>query len=82
MRLSMPFLQNTGIGNLRVQPKNTGIATAVTHVDRIGDKPLSIYMFADDRGGKTRGGYRSGPKELTLQFIDGYLFVGTCTEGI
>ena len=70
-------------GNLRVEAKNFTPAMAyVPYVERLRDIPLANYMFADHRGGPLIGGYRGGSNELTLQFTDGLLFVGTCTEGI
>jgi hypothetical protein len=69
-------------GILRAESKNFALYDVFLDVRRSGYKPLTTYMFAHNRGGKIVGGYRGGPKELTLQFTDILLFVGTCTEGI
>ena len=67
------------MGDLRAESKNLALAIYIDNIEKIGDKTLATYMFDD---GPHVGGYRSGPNELTLQFTEGLLFVGTCTEGI
>ncbi|MDN2579187.1 hypothetical protein [Aquibium sp. ELW1220] len=68
-------------GYARAETKDKPFSTFVSRVTQIGDEPLVNYLFSDTDG-SMRGGYRRASKEVVLQLVDGFNFVGVCSEGI
>ncbi|MBU1174667.1 MAG: hypothetical protein KKH72_04630 [Alphaproteobacteria bacterium] len=58
------------------------MSTWVGYMQRIGDDPLSLYQFSDSKTEAMRAAYRTGPKELTVNFGSKMVFSGFCQPGI
>jgi len=69
-------------GNLRAESRDIPMVIYVTRVVTIGSPPLTLFSFSNHDDTSMVGGYRSGPREMTLEFSKGTVFSGNCEQGI
>jgi len=65
-------------GNVKVQTEKIAMTTFLGFVHKIGEGSLTMYMFKDTKNDNMRGGYRVANGEMTIKFMDGWVFIGTC----
>lgn len=70
-------------GDAKVQTDKRALSEYISHVTRIHDGRLALYMFNDydytrREVGKFRGGYRAANKEITVEFMPTAVFIGIC----
>lgn len=69
-------------GNLRAESRHVPMVIYVSRVVAIGSPPLTLFSFSHHDDASMVGGYRSGPREMTLEFSKGTVFSGNCEQGI
>ena len=70
-----------GDGSMRAETKAIAFHLYAGRVLRTGSAPLENLMFFGFAN-EMVGAYRSGPNEMTLEFANGFVFVGDCVDGI
>ena len=67
-------------GNVTAEAEEAGLRVYYPYLERIGEPPLTDYRFGDSRLEPRVGGYRRFFRELTVQFGQGLVFNGMCSE--
>lgn len=65
-------------GVVRIQTDKSAMMKYVSHLTKIGEGSLALFVFRDERLGKMIGGYRVANGEITIQFIGSMIFAGKC----
>ncbi|NTG29978.1 hypothetical protein G6L08_22785 [Agrobacterium rhizogenes] len=73
-----PWIMGDNQGDLHAESLDFPLSVYVSDMKRIGSDPMTIYEFRQYNDPTIVGGYRSAFKELTLKFMDGMVFYGTC----
>jgi hypothetical protein len=67
-------------GELKVQTEKLAGAFYLPFVRKTGEGSLALYEFRNTEDGEMRGGYRVANGELTIEFADSFVFIGTCAR--
>ncbi len=72
-------------GNALVQADKLAFTVYFSEVRRVFDGRMAMYSFHDfnfaaDALGRFRGGYRAATNEITVEFTESAVFIGTCVQ--